>query len=496
MRIGRRTRRTAELPGVGVAAVERVHVLHLGLDVLELVAGFERVPAENEGVVEFRVEDLRVLPLGVGGLAAKIGVAVDQLRRQAAGDPRVGRQPGDAVAGERGLRAERRRILAAHGARPAEPAFQQRRARLHPGEAGHALLVGDVGLPVAGATGGQRQRRLVDDVDLAMTVASEHRQGRRDLDIDLAGVLVGGVGLILQRREVVRGAGGGRVGQPGQHLARKGRHRKRRAGWVDRAGLRVAYLDPQDALALGGGRNGREDDVLPRLPEALEVGEEEGAVLDDRSAEGEPVLVTLERRFLARHGFEEPGRVQLGVAVELPGRPAEPVGAALVGGVDGCAGAAPVLGAHVVGDDLELGHGVGRGLHHLVREALVRGAVGVVVDAVEQEVVEGRAQAVDVERPLARGRAAGVQRRQADAGAEQHQARVLAAVERQLDDLLGGHHLAALARVGLEARGRRGHLDRSRSTGPAPATGRPFAGLRPAPGSREPGPPRSLGVPP
>ena len=63
---------------------------------------------------------------------------------------------------------------------------------------------------------------------------------------------------------------------------------------------------------------------------------------------------------------------------------------------------AAVLGAHVVGDDLELGHRVRRRLHHLVREALVAGAVGVVVDAVEQVVVEGAAQAVDVERALAR----------------------------------------------------------------------------------------------
>ena len=67
------------------------------------------------------------------------------------------------------------------------------------------------------------------------------------------------------------------------------------------------------------------------------------------------------------------------------------------------AGAA-VLRAHVVGDDLELLDRVRRRLHHLIREALVARAVGVVVDAVDEEVVEGRAQAVDVERALAAAR--------------------------------------------------------------------------------------------
>ena len=272
-------------------------------------------------------------------------------------------------------------------------------------------------------------------------------------------VLVGGVGLLQQRREVVRRSRVRRVGQPRQHFARKRRHRDRRARRVDRARQRVADLDRQDALALRRVGNVPEHHVLSCLPEAFEIGEEERAVPDDRSAKREPVLIALERRLLASGGLEEPGRVQLGVAVELPCRSAEPVGAALVGRIDRRAGAAPVFGAHVVGDHLELGHGVGRRLHHLVREALVRRAVGVVVDAVEQEIVEGRAQAVDVERPLARRRAAGVERRRPDAGAQQHQARVLAPVEGQLDDLLGRHDLAALARVGLEARGSAGHFD-------------------------------------
>ena len=101
-------------------------------------------------------------------------------------------------------------------------------------------------------------------------------------------------------------------------------------------------------------------------------------------------------------GLKKPVGVQLGVAEELPGVAVKLVGAAAVGDVDRRAGRAAVLGAHVVGDDLELADRVGRRLHHLVREALVARAVGVVVDAVDQEVVEGAAQAVDVERAFAR----------------------------------------------------------------------------------------------
>ena len=119
------------------------------------------------------------------------------------------------------------------------------------------------------------------------------------------------------------------------------------------------------------------------------------------------------------------------------------------------AGAA-VLGAHVVGDDLELLHRVRRRLHHLVREALVARAVGVVVDAVDQEVVERRAQAVDVERALA---AAGGERRHAHARRQQRQRRVLAAVERQRPGLLAGDDLAAIARVGLQQHRARADFD-------------------------------------
>ena len=107
-----------------------------------------------------------------------------------------------------------------------------------------------------------------------------------------------------------------------------------------------------------------------------------------------PVLPTMS-------GLEEAGRVQVGVADELVQRRVEVVGAAQRGHVDGGAGGAAVLGALVVGDHLELRDGVGRDGDDLVVEALVALAVSVVVDAVEQEVVEHAALAVDVVRARA-----------------------------------------------------------------------------------------------
>ncbi len=164
-----------------------------------------------------------------------------------------------------------------------------------------------------------------------------------------------------------------------------------------------------------------------------------------------PVLVPVECGLHAGRRPEEPRGVQRGIAVELPAGSAELVGAALVGRVDRGAAGATVFRARIVGDDLELGHCVGRRLHRLVREALVARAVRVVVEAVEQEVVERAPHAVDVEGAFtARDGAPRAQRRQADARAQERQRRVLAAIQRELHRLLARDELAALARIGFE----------------------------------------------
>ena len=72
------------------------------------------------------------------------------------------------------------------------------------------------------------------------------------------------------------------------------------------------------------------------------------------------------------------------------------IGSALRGYVDSGAGRAAKLSALVIGDHLELGHGVGWDGDNLVVEALVALAVSVVVETVEQEIVEHAAFAVDV----------------------------------------------------------------------------------------------------
>jgi hypothetical protein len=122
------------------------------------------------------------------------------------------------------------------------------------------------------------------------------------------------------------------------------------------------------------------------------------------------------------------------------------------GGVDDGASGAAVFRGEVVGLHAELLHGVRIELHHLVRKALIGRAVGVVVHAVDHEVVVGTAQAVHVE-----GGVAIADVGFADAGREQRQVGVGAAVQGQIDD--GGmvNHLAAVAGVGLEHGGCRLH---------------------------------------
>ena len=133
------------------------------------------------------------------------------------------------------------------------------------------------------------------------------------------------------------------------------------------------------------------------------------------------------------------------------------------GDVDGGAGGAAVLGALVVGDDLELGDGVRRDGDDLVVEALVAFAVGVVVDAVEQEVVEHAALAVDVVGAGADERVDGAGGRGggglAGAGDKAEEVGVVAADEREGCALIVGDGLAALAGLGFKLEGDVGDFD-------------------------------------
>ena len=136
------------------------------------------------------------------------------------------------------------------------------------------------------------------------------------------------------------------------------------------------------------------------------------------------------------------------------------IGAALGGGVDDGAGGAAILGAVVAGLHAELADRVRRQLHHLVGKALVAGAVGVVIHAIDHEIVERAALAVDVERRVAAGRAAVLEHGLADAGSQQREIRIGAAVQRQIDDRGVADHVAAAAGIGLDGGCGARHFDR------------------------------------
>src|ERR1700677_1941742 len=135
------------------------------------------------------------------------------------------------------------------------------------------------------------------------------------------------------------------------------------------------------------------------------------------------------------------------------------VGTAKDTDVDDGSGGAAILCAVVVGFDAELGDGIGGGRDGLVGEALVRGAVGVVVETVEEEVIELTALAVDVEGGIAAAVGGVLKDVAADAGNQGGEVGVGAAVEREVLHLAGADDLAALAGVGFEQRGSTAHGD-------------------------------------
>ena len=236
----------------------------------------------------------------------------------------------------------------------------------------------------------------------------------------------------------------------------------------------------ENALPLLRRGDARDRRDLPVLPEPFEVAEEERLVPDDGTAQRAAVLMAAERGF-AGCRLEEAFGVHFRVAQKLPRVAVKLIAAASVRHVDRRAGRAAVFRAHVVGDDFELGDGVGRRLHHLVRESLIARAVGVVVDAVDQEVIEGAAEAVHVERAFARR--AGlivIERRQPHTRRQERERRVLAAVERQRARLIARDDLAARARVGLDQRRGAGHLDSLASPARRSSAHRRASAIRPA----------------
>ena len=246
----------------------------------------------------------------------------------------------------------------------------------------------------------------------------------------------------------------------------------RGAGGVDLAGEWVLYCYHELAVEFIGGGDGVDTERFEHLAKAFVVDEVEELVLDDGTAEVDAELIAVEGRLLEgdnvsaaadEGGLEVAGGVEVGVADELVDGGVEFVGSA--GGCDvyGGAGGAAVFCALVVGDDLELGDGVGWDGDDLVVEALVALAVGVVVHAVEEEVVEHAALAVDVVGAGADERADGAGGGGggglAGAGDEAEEVRVVAGDEREGGALVLGDGLAALAGLGFDLEGDVGDFD-------------------------------------
>jgi len=133
------------------------------------------------------------------------------------------------------------------------------------------------------------------------------------------------------------------------------------------------------------------------------VCEEEEAILQDGAAQGATELVADQDRLLrstsegVRRRGERSDCVKDRVAEIVVSLAMEFVVAAANADVDDGTGGAAVLCAVVVGLNAKLGDSVGRGRNGLIGEALVGGAVGVVVETVEKKVVEFAALTVDVE---------------------------------------------------------------------------------------------------
>src|ERR1700730_18087617 len=179
-----------------------------------------------------------------------------------------------------------------------------------------------------------------------------------------------------------------------------------------RAGLRT-----EDVAEISGcrarGRDGSEISLCRVNPRAFVVGEEEYLPFYDRPAQSHSELILLVWRFARTRRFKESTGIQGLNAQELPGASVEVICARLRTGVDDGASAPSKLRRVVRRLNLELSDGI-----HAAQYGQVTVVVGIVVDAVQHEVVLVSAGSVDGE--TSAGIAVG---------------RSVAAVNRSLDDL-------------------------------------------------------------
>ena len=144
---------SAELAGIGVDAVQRVGILDFDIDGLEFVTGLERMAAQKMGDGRAKVPDLRVLVLGVGGLAAEGAPAGDGLGVEAAGEVRGGGKAGDAEEGLEAGAADGEGLLAGLSEGVREARFRDGAGAEDGGHGAEALIEQDVVAAFAGIGG-------------------------------------------------------------------------------------------------------------------------------------------------------------------------------------------------------------------------------------------------------------------------------------------------------------------------------------------------------
>lgn len=263
---------------------------------------------------------------------------------------------------------------------------------------------------------------------------------------------------------VVRASGAGERRQVVQHFPGERRDLQFRDGGVrgvDFSRLRISHHHGQKALAVCHGGKAGTDAVSLQHAEAFIVAEEKDPVLDDRTADCGAELVLMKHRLQEVGGSLAEGVtgcVERGIAEKVIRSAVKCIGAGTHGDVDGGAAALAILCAVVVGDHFKFRDGVGRRLLYLIREALVAGSVGIVVDAFEQVVVVGAAKTIHDEGTFAAGR----RWRLDNAGGEMSQARVGTAVERQFHHGCSVYRVTALAGIGFQQCCGAGNLNRFR----------------------------------
>ena len=130
------------------------------------------------------------------------------------------------------------------------------------------------------------------------------------------------------------------------------------------------------------------------------------------------------------------------------------VGAAANRRIDYRAARPAILRRKVIRLHLKFLHRIRRKLHHLIRETLIRCAIGVIIYAIHHEVIQRAPQAVHIKRRIAIRNV-----RLSHARRQQRQVGICATIQRQVDDRLASDHLATVARVRLKLVRRATHGD-------------------------------------